>query len=545
MVFEYACDDILDLLSLSKVSRKWSLLVYSFDDTLVKKLTLKSSRFIKLHDEDFEPTLRRLARLGPWFNAGMRYLLVCQTLEPKKPVVIRDHHLKFPDFDKIPYNFGPVEQIHSHCGREIPGLNNEKKAFLRQFDLRQKVVDDACVLDFDNRKFEYIELEEPSFGVSQTEFGLEIRLAKPGVYYDNGYGGCEWSVRKWRIPKEFELLKNEDDRLRLLVPRGGEMYLIRKTWDDKMNGIIKVGEYAVEWKIDYEFRFGAQFLMRPGLDVFVVVDNLNVKLFCSKTGDMLVKKRHMINIIDSWWWCGSGYEEAEEDNDAASGSVLDNELRTYNSNSDDDLERQDWRLTDTHLLYYYNYQRRLVACPLEKIVDTPTMEWTDVLHIDVPWLGANEDEVWGTVDCDSTDRFVILNCNQLAGLGMIIIDLFTGVVKSYALDVEDLDIVQAAKYNFQRQKSIKHPEHSFRLNPRKLQHCHDGLWAIDRQGDAVYISMTRLTMVKNLYNKLGCTGPVDLVTLGPWIEAMSSEPKLGFWGRTKKKLSKKQVRLWK
>lgn len=513
-------EDPRELLKVSWVCSKWRKVIFASDGGFVKFNVLKTDRFITPSSEDRDPKTKLVPVAGEWLNAGIRYCMMRDNLYKEKPRVVKDSHLKAPYFHCIPEDFGPIEATYIQNGLDIAGLNYgyPHKIFCRYFD--SELCEGVCVLDIKERTFNYIETQGYPVSISFDNEHIKMTLTNPESD----------SIKEWYIPQRMILQEadseennnnTENDRifasqkLRLEGPRGDELLLIQENNKDEIVQLINVNTNGDIWNFDRLIPSDSLLLTHPGLEIFIIIHNQTLEVYDCKTSQRISKKFHGIrysrqmNVV---------FQQTSQ--------------QSY----------QDFQLTDTHLIYFSGCQQSLYMCPLSVICsksdyfhDLESIKWSHVLKLETNVLGGKKSQ-WTICNLDRTKRYVVLSANSDLGVGMILFDILTGYVRGYYLEVDLLDPLLAIKYK----TAFKSKEVIDTYGARVLN-THDGIWIIDKQGRAVYITDLRIHVLKKIYSDSNAsgTGPIPLHSLGKLIEFKSQPDKEKFTKRIKRQIEQK------
>ncbi|CAN6627528.1 hypothetical protein TRVA0_011S01574 [Trichomonascus vanleenenianus] len=503
IIFQYT-GDLEDIWHCSLVRRKWNRAVKASDEDLVKHLVLELSPAI--HPQK------------SWLAAGLRYIWEARTLGPREFRVVSDSMVRRPSYNLIPPNFGAVKEINIHNGKRIDGLNDDSgRLYLRQwktpieFHHRGKRSEGVCILDFNERTFEYIETRQFPARVDSTTDAIEIALTvpdKPKI------------VRRWTLPHSLisQVTVEGDDRtelgtkLRLSGPRNGELMVFHETCRDELLSAICATEAGVKWVVKSKVPRLSQLVTKPDHPYFAIVSQKAIELYESATGQ---PAGEMENILES---------------PPSDGDMWD----PYDHSGD-------YQLTSHHLVYFSPEKRTLYACPFKQIMEGRTSGWKPVLQVNIGSIGGRH-TVWNTCRLDHSDDCVLLTANHEAGVGLIVLNLPTGKISAYAIPVDELDPVQAMKYHFSEKHRIT-GHHSDAKRRRRQLFFYDGIWAVDRHNHAAYFSDMQVRILRRVYLKRGYTGPVHLDSAGPWIDLVDphKEEKPSLAGRFRKQFRRKSI----
>lgn len=491
-------DHPLSLLRLSWVCTEWGRLILSSDEGFVKDTVLSIDRFIRPSKDDCDPQTKIVPTGGKWLNAGIRYHLMQKRLYHEKARLVKDAHFKAPYFHCIPDDFGPIEEVYIHNGRDIAGLNGgPDKIYCRYFD--STFCDGVCILDIKDRTFNYIKTDGYPATIELNKTYIEIKLTNP-------------ETRKstiWKIPQKAIKQPDEDEeqyKIRLEGPKNDNVLLIQENSQDEIVQLVNVNSNGDYWSCDCIFSSDSRLLTRPSLDVFLIINNQSLEVYDCKTSRLVSKKFHGIRY-----------------------SRQVNLVQTPS---------QDFQLTDTHLLYYNGSNKSLYLCPLSEICHTGDsctkyVKWCHALKIDISLVGGTNAH-WTIADLDKTTRYIILSCNNDLGVGVIMFDLIKGAISAYHLEVDLLDPLLAIKY-----KTAFKTKSVIDAYGTRVLNSHDGIWIIDRQGRAVYVMNLRIEVLKKIYSDKTGDGPLPLHSLGKLIEFKSFPDKVPFTRRLKRQIEEK------
>lgn len=491
-------DDPLTLLRLSWVCSEWRRLILGADEGFVKDAVLAVNRFIKPSKDDHDSQAKLAPKVGEWLNAGLRFHLMQRRLYHEKAHLVKDAHFKAPYFHCIPDDFGPIEEVYIHNGRDIAGLNGgPDKIYCRYFD--STLCEGVCILDIKDRTFNYIKTDGYPATIELNKEYIEIKLTNPETTKST----------IWRIPQQIIKQPEEDEeqfKIRLEGPKNDNVLLIQENSQDEIVQLVNVNSAGNYWCCNHVFSSDSRLLTRPNLDMFLIINNQSLEAYDCKTSKLVSKKFHGIRY-----------------------SRQVNLVQTPS---------QDFQLTDTHLLYYNGSNKSLYLCPLSEICYTGEtcpkyIKWCHALKIDTSLIGGPNAH-WSIADLDKTTRYIILTCNNDLGVGVIILDLIKGAVKAYYLEVDLLDPLLAIKY-----KTAFKTKSVIDAYGTRVLNSHDGIWIIDRQGRAVYIMDLRIEVLKKIYSDKTSDGPLPLHSLGRLIEFKSFKDKVPFTRRLKRQIEEK------